>query len=319
MTARAKVVRTGGGRFDPDEDFVFFIAMNSIAIGVPYHPWTLLGVDALMGNAGMAELRARTSQSTSKTFLDSGVFHLATRHAEAHGLTMDEALRVAPEQIDQFDRFLAKYIEVVRQFQDSLWGYVELDQGGVEGKRKTRALLESEGLRPIPVYHPLNDGPDYLDELLERYDRICVGNVVMAEADTRRALLSMVWERRRRCKRKVWLHALGYTPNQFFNAYPFNSADSSSHVMAVRFVDTMCSGRAMLAQFGGLSGDGYRYDSEDLQHVERGLPKKRVVLSWIARTEVEAWRRQWADLERVLDAERWPAPLAGEPDPVPAG
>lgn len=314
----AKTVRTGGGRFDPDEEFVFFIAMNSIAIGVPYHPWTLLGVDALMGKAGPAELRARVSQAGSKMFLDSGVFWLSTRHAEAHGLTMDQALQVQPEEVDGFDRLLSKYIDTVREFEDRLWGYVELDQGGVQGKRRTRALLESEGLRPIPVYHPLVDGYDYLDELLERYDRICVGNVVMAETDMRRALLTMVWERRRRCKRKVWLHALGYTPNQLLNAYPLNSADSSSHVMAVRFVDTMCSGRAMLAQFGGLSGDGYRYDGEDLQHVERGLPKKRVVLAWIARTEVEAWRRQWNDLNRVLGAERWPAPLDGESDPVSA-
>jgi hypothetical protein len=293
--------------------------MNSIATGIPYHPWTLLGVDALMGRAGVTELQARLAQPGAKTFLDSGVFWLSTRHAEAHGLTMDQALAVAPEDVDGFDKLLTRYVDVVREHQAALWGYVEVDQGGVTGKRRTRAYLEEHGLRPIPVYHPLTDGFDYFDELLARYDRICIGNIVMADLSTRRALLTMVWERRRRVKRQVWLHALGYTPNQLFNAYPINSADSSSHVMAVRFTDTMCSGRAMLAQYGTLVDERFSYDSQMLRDEERGLPKKRAVLAWIARSEVEAWRRQWEDLQRALPGTQpWPAPLAREHDPVPA-
>ena len=61
---------------------------------------------------------------------------------------------------------------------------VEVDQGGRENKIKTRARLEKMGLRPIPVYHPLNDGWDYFDYLAENYDRICMGNVVNAEASS---------------------------------------------------------------------------------------------------------------------------------------
>jgi hypothetical protein len=72
-------------------------------------------------------------------------------------------------------------------------------------------------------------------------------------------------------------------------------------------------GRAMLAQFGTLEDEGFSYDLELYQDADRGLPKKTALLAWIARTEVEQWRRQWADLQRVLpDIHPWPAPLAGE-------
>jgi hypothetical protein len=313
------MIRTGGGRFDPDEGFVFFVAGVNISNATGYHPWTLMAVNDAMTDSGVAELHERTERPDAKLLLDSGIFWLATRYAAANGLTMDEALKVPPEEIDDFERLLARYLELVKAYEDRLWGYVELDQGGAENKRRTRAMLEAEGLRPIPVYHPLADGYDYLDELLESYDRICIGNVVMADAPTRRALLALVWERRRRSGRRVWLHLLGYTPNQLLNALPFNSTDSSSHVYALRFGARMCMGRAMLAQFGTLWDDRFSYDLEAYGDEERGLPKKTALLSWIARSEVVAWRRQWADLERVLpDVEPWPAPLAGERDPEPA-
>jgi hypothetical protein len=98
-----------------------------------------------------------------------------------------------------------------------------------------------------------------------------------------------------------------------------NSSDSSSHLYSLRFGASMCMGRAMLAQFGTLEDRGYSYDLELYQDEDRGLPKKTALLAWIARSEVEQWRRQWADLERVLpDAEPWPAPFEGEPAPTSA-
>jgi hypothetical protein len=310
---------TGGGRFDPDEGFAFFIAAQNIQNAVQYHPWTLMAVNELSGESGMREFRLR-STPPGKMFLDSGIFWLSTRHAAAHGLTMDQALAVKPEDIDGFDDLLARYVDLVNEFEPTLWGYVELDQGGPEGKRRTRAYLESIGLHPIPVYHPLTDGFDYFEELLDSYDRICIGNVVMADAATRRALLTMVWERRRRHKNTVWLHALGYTPNSLFTSYPINSADSSTHVMALRYRSTMCQGRAMLAQYGTVADPALSYDGgELLQDTDRGQPKKKAMLAWIARTDVEAWRRQWADLQRVLGpVEPWPAPYPGELDPKAA-
>jgi hypothetical protein len=313
------MIATGGGRFDPDEAFVFFIAGMNIRNAAEYHPWTLLGVDAILTDSGLAEFRERIGVPGAKLLLDSGVFWLASRYAGANELDFYQALRVPPSKLKDYDRLLERYIEIVQEYEDDLWGYVEVDQGGADVKRETRAYLESQGLRPIPVYHPLTDGFEYLDELLAGYDRIAIGNVVMSDAATRRALLGMIWERRRRSGRKVWLHALGYTPNPLFNAYPINSSDSSSHLYALRFGASMCMGRAMLAQFGTLEDAGYSYDLSMYQDDVRGLPKKTALLAWIARSEVEQWRRQWADLQRVLpDVEPWPAPLAGEREPAAA-
>jgi hypothetical protein len=312
-------IETGGGRYDPEEGFCFFVAGMNIRNAAGYHPWTLMGADSALTESGLSELRERAELPGAKLMLDSGVYWLASRYADEAGLDFYQALAVEPERLRDYDRLLERYVAVVRAHESDLWGYVEVDQGGAAAKRRNRQALEAEGLRPIPVYHPLTDGFDYLDELLDGYDRICIGNVVMSDAPTRRALLGMVWERRRRCGRRVWMHALGYTPNPLFLAYPFNSSDSSSHLYALRFGASMCMGRAMLAQFGTLEDAGYSYALDRYQDPEVGLPKKTALLAWIARSEVEQWRRQWADLGRVLENEPWPASFAGEPAPEPAG
>lgn len=311
------MISTGGGRFDPEEGFTFFVAGVNINNAAHFHPWTLMAVNDLMSDGGISELRARTEPPDAKLFLDSGIFWLSSRHAQRHDLTFYEALTVLPTEIDGFDKLLARYIEIVKEFEGDLWGYVEPDQGGVDAKRATRRALEAQGLAPIPVYHPLTDGWDYFDELADGYDRIAIGNVVMADKAVRRGILTTIWERRRRHGKRLWLHALGYTPNQLFDAYPINSSDSSSHVYALRYGASMCMGRAMLAQFGELIDDGFSYDLAQYDDPERGLPKKTALLSWIARSEVEAWRRQWEDLVRVMPGlEPWPAPFDGELDPV---
>ncbi len=127
-----------------------------------------------------------------------------------------------------------KYVAIINEFGDQLWGYIEIDQGGRENKIKTRAKLEGLGLRPMPVYHPFNDGWDYFDYLAQRYDRICFGNVVMADAATRKRLCATAWERRRRYPR-LWIHLLGMTPSETLTAFPINSCDSSTWVGGLRW------------------------------------------------------------------------------------
>jgi len=89
-------------------------------------------------------------------------------------------------------------------------------------------------LRPIPVYHPFNDGWDYFDYLCEHYDRICFGNIVQADQRTRIRLLATAWERRRKYP-GTWIHLLGYTHNQWINAFPLSSSDSSAWLDSVRW------------------------------------------------------------------------------------
>jgi hypothetical protein len=167
-------------------------------------------------------------------FLDSGVFNLTNRHAERHGISMDEALTTDPEKIDGFQELFDKYVELVQTYGAKLWGYIELDQGGRENKIKTRGRLEKLGIVPIPVYHPFNDGWDYFDYLAERYDRICFGNVVMADNDQRKRLIATAWERRRKYPH-LWIHALGLTPTELTVAFPINSCDSSTWAGPVRW------------------------------------------------------------------------------------
>ena len=112
-------------------------------------------------------------------------------------MTMDEVLSMAPEKLDGFDSLFDKYVRIIKEIGEESWGYIEIDQGGKDNKIKTRDRLHKLGFNPIPVYHPLVDGWDYFDYLAERYDRICLGNIVQAQNETRKRLLATMWERKR--------------------------------------------------------------------------------------------------------------------------
>lgn len=224
-----------GGDWDPHEWPIYFVASNTETLLHAYdvNDHLLVAVNELEGEAQVAIVE-RFADAGCSVFIDSGVFWLSTSHARAHGLTMDQALSMAPEQIDGFDELFERYVTLMRRFGDRVWGYIEIDQGGRENKIRTRARLEALGLRPIPVYHPFNDGWDYFDYLAERYDRICCGNVVQADPETRRRLVATFWERRRKYP-DLWIHALGLTPSELTAAFPVNSCDSSTWLSSVRW------------------------------------------------------------------------------------
>jgi len=242
------MIKTGGGTFDPKEENVYFIASNvdRLVPGAPAHDYLLVAINELKTEKELAHLDGWVN-GKKKVFIDSGVFNLTNNHMRKHGITMDEALSLPPDQIDGFDELFEKYVEIVTKYQDSCWGYIELDQGGRENKIKTRKRLEDLGLRPIPVYHPLNDGWEYFDYLAERYDRICFGNVVQANRFTRKRLIATAWERHRKYP-DLWIHLLGFTPNEWLNAMPVNSGDSSAWLSVVRW--SGYKERSMLASFG---------------------------------------------------------------------
>lgn len=177
------------------------------------------------------------------TFLDSGIFFLTNVHKRAHDVSMDDALALAPEEIDNFDWLFDIYCEICSEFGDRLWGYNELDQGGRDNKRRTRAVLEAEGLNPIPVYHPINDGWDYFDELAQGYDRMCFGNLVQADAHTRRRLFATAYERHADYP-DLFIHFLGITPNEIQMGLPWDSADSSSWLAMWNWPSSMKVGGA---------------------------------------------------------------------------
>jgi hypothetical protein len=309
--------QTGGGRFDPTEGPVYFLA-GHMGDELATHPYTLVAVnDFIEGeNEARRTVAYRLSIPDHRLMIDSGIFWLTNMHMKAHPpMTMDEALSLAPDQIDGFAELWALYRDVVREYEPDLWGYIELDQGGADNKRKTRARLEAEGLRPIPVYHPLNDGWGYFDELCEEYDRICVGNVVQANRQTRKALLHTIWERRRRHP-DVWIHLLGITPNVLTTAYPPSSCDSSSFAHGLKYGASMAPYAWTMGARAGRMSSGYSYLYADPVDAH-GPGGYYHALEWVAAqaTFVQRnWRNQQADLERVLAYPASPPPvLDGEP------
>lgn len=168
-----------------------------------------------------------------RLMIDSGIFGIALAAAKRRGVDHNEGLRTPPEQIDGWSDFISSWKRCITVLGDACWGYVEIDLGGTEQKRKTRAALEAEGYRPIPVVHPITDGWDYFDELADTYDRLCIGNLVTSNEATRIDILRTVAERRRG-RRVKWIHALGVTAGPPWLTAPTESCDSSSHATPLK-------------------------------------------------------------------------------------
>lgn len=321
MLKRSRVRETGGGRFDRDEGFCYFVAGIAGTRGIAdLHSHTLIAVNDLWSEPEyLDELLALPDQ---KVLFDSGVYWLATRHADAHGLTMDAALALPPERLDGWKRLRDLFVRLALKHEHDLWGVVELDQGGALHKRETRAWLEEQGLRPIPVYHPLNDGWDYLDELLDGgYDRIMIGNVVHASWEVRDRIVWTVYERVQRLPRakRPWLHLLGLGPYPTIAACPFNSVDTSNHVQSMRYGALVPGGLAM-GPFSKLRG--YLYDTDvSPDDDSTGLRAYSHLLGWIASLDERSWRLQADDLAALLPGDPLPGSLrpVERPAPRPGG
>jgi hypothetical protein len=257
---------TSGGTYDKKDPFIYFTAVlgNHQEQVANLHTHTLVAVNEIHTETEESNFAQVLNQNT-KVFLDSGIFNLTNQHARKFNVTMDTALSLAPAEIEGFQELWNTYIRLTTTHHDKLWGFIELDQGGAENKRKTRKRYEEEtGLVPIPVYHPINDGWDYFDELCENYDRICFGNIVQARSSVRKRLLTTLLERQKKYP-NVWIHVLGYTPNEWLCALPwYGSCDSSSWNANVRYPEAHKS-TAALKKFGGFSR-GFRV----IMNVEKG-------------------------------------------------
>lgn len=229
------VKATSGGTFDRDAPQIKFIASGPEMVLNSQYQNVLVAVNELEGKKSRETLERMLDEGRT-VMLDSGIFNLAMNHVRAHGTSHDEALQMAPDEIDGFAQLWDLFGEIATTYADRLWGVVELDQGGVTHKPATRARIESEfGITPIPVYHPLLDGWDYYDTLAQNYDRICFGNLVQAASPTRTRLIHTAYERARQYP-YLWTHLLGVYPSPMTNALPMRgSMDSSSWLTPVRW------------------------------------------------------------------------------------
>lgn len=227
-------IKKTGGKWNPDGWPIYFAAYTTawperLADLLSY---VLIAANEL--NSPKLEDLLRNIARARPVLMDSGVYSMVTAYAKEHDVSMDVALSTAPERIEGFQELFDRYVRLATELKDTLWGFVEIDFGGKENKIKTRAKIEAHGIVPIPVYHPLNDGWEYFDYLAQRYDRICLGNIVNAEEEVRKRLVATVWERRRKYP-KLWIHGLGLSPGALTTAFPLNSCDSSSWASPLRW------------------------------------------------------------------------------------
>lgn len=224
------------GKWNPKDRNVIFLASNPGTFErmetLP-HDWVLFAINDLNSEKDMIKVEEMIDRGI-KVVLDSGVFWLTNKHMRSHGITMDEALSLAPSEIDGFDKLWDKYIKVMKRLGSQAWGYMELDQGGAKNKRITRQKLHDLGFNPIPIWHPLNDGMEYFYELADNYDRICMGNIVQANNPTRLRLLHALSEKHRKYP-DLWVHLLGMNANEWFHALGADSADASTWLSPVRW------------------------------------------------------------------------------------
>lgn len=292
------MINTEGATFKPTEDkYCYFLASDVMTLrklGESY-PYMLIAVNELRKNDHIEAVKSMCETAGVKLFLDSGIFWLTNEHARKTGIRMDQALALAPEQIPGFDELMERYLRMVDALRPHLWGYIELDQGGRENKIRTRAKLEGMGLKPIPVYHPLNDGWDYFDHLAQNYDRICFGNVVQAAVPVRKRLIATAWERQRKYPH-LWIHLLGLTPNQWQYAMPISSADSSSWLSSVKW-----SGYRERAAGQGFSdlGPDYLYQLGSDPDSPAGHTKALRLAAYGQAMHVRSWRNHVRHLESL--------------------
>lgn len=294
------------GTWSTDDRHAYFLAGGHGQGDPGIHPFTLIGVNDLV-DLNTRQLRPRTVELVEsmldggiRLIMDSGVFFLTGEHMRAHGLTGEQAFGLAPADIDGFDALWAGYLEVHRTFGQRMWGYIEVDQGGEVNKRILRERLHDAGVMPMPVFHPLNDsGWDYFDELASTHDRVAVGNIARTRRGLRTRLLHTLDDRRRKHGEDLWVHVLGFKPNEWVNAFPMDSADSSSWLNAIRYglvFDTALSfafdtlPRSYVARRGEIdpADDGAEYRSG----YQRGATMKAVQVSFQQRSWQHYMRRQ---------------------------
>lgn len=261
MTA-PPIARTSGGKWNPTDPNLAFLAGNIQDHTLAANPCTLIAVNEL--RPGHFDLLDRWCDER-RVLLDSGVFALAADYARTHDVPMSVAFATDPADMEGWNQLYDRWCTIASRFADRLWGVIELDQGGAEAATATRArVLADTGLTPIPVYHPLGDGWDYYDDLAAAHDRICVGGLAGRIPSAVRLRLCWTAAQRAHAYPHLWTHLLGVTPSPMLLSLGLRgSVDSSAWLSPVRWAVSWKS-RAMLAPLGDMPlGMTYRRDMGD--------------------------------------------------------
>lgn len=213
---------------------IYFLAslMSNAEVASLYHDSILIAAPNIKTKKHIANIKRWIDQGKN-ILVDSGVFELCSHHAKTNSIQLNAALGSPPDSIDGFGKLLDHLMNIEKQLKNA-FAIVEVDIGGKKHKRNTRAFIEANGAKVCPVFHPLIDGWDYLDELGEKYPCIFVGNVVDASESLRLYIIARLlkWKQ---THQETWIHMLGVTPSPTALAMPMNSYDSSTWVASVRW------------------------------------------------------------------------------------
>lgn len=278
-----------GGAWDVDEGNVYFVASSTPALrhAVGIHDYMLVAVNEININNDHVKLLEEWCDKGVRLLIDSGVYNFSLEYSKSHNISFYEALAMDPENMDGFSALFDKYCKVMDVLGDKAWGYIEVDQGGVTGKRHWRSELETLGYCPIPVYHPLTDGWEYFDELASQYDRICVGNVVNSSREVRRRICASMWERKQKYP-NLWIHLLGMTASEMSCAYPISSCDSSTWLRAIRWPAPEHS-HVSLSPYSQLPYD-FKYRLGAANETEYGPRKATELAAYTSKFLMMNWR-----------------------------
>lgn len=285
-------VKQTSGAFDRSSGPIYFASssLETLLTGRVHNG--LVAVDACMSDKAEQALVELMGQ-TDNVLLDSGVFGTCAAHARKTGTPLYKVFALPPAEVQGFAKLWDRYAYLVATYGDRLWGAIEIDMGGSDVKRETRARIESElGFTPIPVYHPLTDPYDYFDELASSYDRIAVGGVSSGGAKQRYQTVVRIYMRARAYPH-LWVHALGVNRHPVLLAASPGSSDASVWIRNLRW-KPHCSA-VLLQDFDDLA-DELRYDYSD--PTSRGMATVLAgAQTYFAQAVWDRWRHELAENE----------------------
>jgi hypothetical protein len=170
-----------------------------------------------------------------RLYIDCGAFSFvsnlaAQRNVDPQVLFVDNSITTTEEarhHREHYRAFLDRYASRV-------WGFVEVDIGSVDRRCEIREVFEDWGHTPIPAFRALFDPWEYLDELIDSYDRVCFAGLLRSSNSLRGKLMT---EAALRFKQRpyCYVHSLGMAPTTQITSLGFHSCDSTSYLDLARF------------------------------------------------------------------------------------
>lgn len=95
------MIKRTGGRWDPQEDVCYFLAnsMETLQWAVGRAKHQLIAINEITGEKALETLQGWIADG-HLLLIDSGVFNLANEHARRNKVPLEQALALAPDEID---------------------------------------------------------------------------------------------------------------------------------------------------------------------------------------------------------------------------